>query len=118
MIEKSWQCDFAPTTGAKGERKKIGTVPASSFIGHMGFQPLKMIVTDSARKESRAVKILSLRSGVEGTEDTFTQSSGESSMITHFDLRAALCKAGDTILLEVEFLEDCTMDLTIFGKMT
>lgn len=109
---RDWQLDFGGFAPA-GTIMNVYSTPQVLFRGE------KIIATDSSTLPGNGTRIMAIAVG-----QKMQRPGGTGGTLTHFYPRRAMgnghlwdtCQMGLTISVTVSFIQDCTFDMTVFGK--
>lgn len=109
-----WQLDFGPVSGAEGEERAIEVRPSALFRGE------KILASDTGRVPGKGTHLLSL---LVGGHSQFRPGAGPVSLDAFSNnslgsgIKFDVCQPSDSIMMVVKFVESCTFDATIFGRV-
>ena len=106
------QLNFGPVDGVKGEVKIVQVAPECYFRGE------KLVATDDAKSPGLGTRVTMICVGTRlqmpiGTGGTLTLFFSPQALGN--GMRWDICNPGRPISMNVEFLEDCRFQATIFG---
>jgi hypothetical protein len=111
---RDWQIDFGPVSGTAGLVTTITVNPQVLFEGQ------RVMATDDYTTPGYGTRIRLIQVGQENQRPN---AAGRGTLTAFFANNAIgtgikwdTCQIGNTISVDVEFVHDCTFDMTVFGR--
>ncbi len=108
-----WQIDFGPAFGLAGTSMVLTATPQTDFRGE------KVMATDSSPNPGRGTRVAQLLVGNKpqrplSNGSTLAQFFGPEALGN--GVRWDVCPKGLTISITIDFVDSCTVDISVFGK--